>query len=401
MNTISEIWLKDKSTFNQKSLSQILAFAGDGKLYDNSVTSKEFRDLLQKVPSEMLRQFTNDCLVNSFPDSGFALQDIVNQVGSRLDFDVQHGLYKGRKGSIGFDGIWSKDNYSIVVEVKTTDAYRIELEKIAAYRQQLINNGSINKDASSILIVVGRNDTKDLEAQIRGSRYAWDIRVISTESLLKLLSIKETLNDPSTMIQINEILKPQEYTRLDRLIELMFITSQDVQIEDAEEQSSAANVEENATDKLLNQTQADKPEAPVNFTDICIELVEKKLEDHFVRRNRILFSNEDKSIGICCATSKTHTDKKELYYWFAYRQHQHTFLQNFKKSYVAFGCGNEHKTLLIPFEEFCSFIQKMNTTEQNGRKYWHVIITQKNNRLYLYQRGEKDIDVTKYVISNQ
>ena len=32
---------------------------------------------------------------------------------------------------------------------------------------------------SSMLIVVGGEDTGDLEAQIRGSRYAWDIRLVS------------------------------------------------------------------------------------------------------------------------------------------------------------------------------------------------------------------------------
>jgi len=35
-----------------------------------------------------------------------------------------------------------------------------------------------------VLIVVGRQDTGELEAQIRGSRHAWDIRLISAEALL-------------------------------------------------------------------------------------------------------------------------------------------------------------------------------------------------------------------------
>ena len=54
MNSITEIWAKSKGTFDTKSLSQILAFAGDGKLKDNNVTSREFRDLLDQVPSSLL-----------------------------------------------------------------------------------------------------------------------------------------------------------------------------------------------------------------------------------------------------------------------------------------------------------------------------------------------------------
>ena len=44
---------------------------------------------------------------------------------------------------------------------------------LARYRNQLIESRRITKN-SSILIVVGRNDTSDLEAQIRGSRHAWE-----------------------------------------------------------------------------------------------------------------------------------------------------------------------------------------------------------------------------------
>ena len=66
-----------------------------------------------------------------------------------------------------------------MVEVTTTDAYRIDLETLAGYRRGLIASGQITEPESSMLIVVGRKDTGDLEAQIRGSRHAWDIRLVS------------------------------------------------------------------------------------------------------------------------------------------------------------------------------------------------------------------------------
>ena len=142
--------------------------------------------VLSVVPSSLLRQYADDCLEGSFTDSGLALQEIVNQIGHRLGFVVEHGRYRGTQGAIGFDGIWSlPDKRSIIVEVKTTDAYRIDLNTIAGYQGALKIAGKVNEDLSSILIIVGRQDTGDLEAQIRGLRYAWDIRLISVDGLLR------------------------------------------------------------------------------------------------------------------------------------------------------------------------------------------------------------------------
>jgi len=57
---------------------------------------------------------------------------------------------------------------------------------LAQYRSRLVEEGKIDREKSSLLIVVGRQETGDLEAQIRGSRHAWDIRLLSADSLLKL-----------------------------------------------------------------------------------------------------------------------------------------------------------------------------------------------------------------------
>jgi hypothetical protein len=143
------------------------------------------------------QDYADQCLNQSFTDSGLALQDIVNEIGARLGADITPGRYRGTLKHLGFDGLWKFSNgHSIVIEVKTTDAYRIDLNTIADYRKALIENGNITKDTSSMLLIVGRQDTGDLEAQIRGSRYAWDIRIISVDALLRFLSIKEEVEDP-------------------------------------------------------------------------------------------------------------------------------------------------------------------------------------------------------------
>ncbi len=107
-----------------------------------------------------------------------------------------------------------RDAHRLLVEVKTTDAYRINLDVIAGYRQQLIDADKFSASASSILIIVGRQDTGDLEAQIRGSRYAWDTRLISVDAYSRLIAIKENLETPTVTAKIVELLKPREYTRI-------------------------------------------------------------------------------------------------------------------------------------------------------------------------------------------
>jgi len=96
------------------------------------------------------------------------------------------------------------------------------LDRIAEYRTKLVEGKRVSEKASSILIVVGRQDTGDLEAQIRGSRHAWDIRLISAEALLRLVELKENLDDPTVSTRISGILIPREYTRVDAIIDLVF-----------------------------------------------------------------------------------------------------------------------------------------------------------------------------------
>lgn len=399
MNSISEIWINSKETFDSKSLSQILSFAGDGKLKDNNTTSNEFRELLDQVPFELLKQFSENCLTEKFDDSGFALQDVINQIGSRLGFDITNGLYRGRKNEIGYDGIWkSNEDFSIIVEVKTTDVYRINLDTIAEYRNKLIEQRQINKSNSSILIIVGRQDTGDLEAQIRGSRHAWDIRLLSTDSLLQLLALKEKLNDTKTIQQINELLKPKEYTRIDKLIDLIFLTSEDLEIEETSNSEEILDDEEIETvEKDSNHIKA----TPVSFHEECLEKIQSKLGINLIKQTRVSYSNKDKSVGLICAISKPHKQGQFEKFWFAFHPHQQEFLEKFENAFVAYGCGSPQNTILIPFSMFEPAIKNLRQTTKTERMYWHVHIHHRLNNFLLAQpvlgKGS-EIDVTQYKI---
>jgi hypothetical protein len=205
--SLRDLWVTAPDQLRDKHVQQVIAFAGEGKLLDGAAASVEFCTFLAHVPSQILRRYAMECLSEAFPHCGLALQDVVNEVGRRLGFKVTAGRYRGVPGAIGFDGLWVlPGGHGIVIEVKKTLSYRIELNTVVTYRRRLIDDAQLSADQSSILVIVGPQDTEDLEAQIRGSRHAWDIRVVSVDALFRLLSLKEELEDPETVRRIHAIL---------------------------------------------------------------------------------------------------------------------------------------------------------------------------------------------------
>lgn len=391
--TISELWNNSKETFEGKSLQQILTFCGDGRLRDGNNTSEEFRSFLKLVPSDLLETYVNQCLIEPFDSASCALQDIVNELGGRIGFKIQNGLYRGRKNMIGFDGLWKSADNDIIIEVKTTDAYLINLDTIANYRNKLIDSGEIKKENSSILLVVGRKDTGGLEAQIRGSKHAWDIRLISIDSLIKLLRLKEDLlDDENTFYHICQILKPLEFTRLDYLIDTIFITGKDAQYLDESLQVDDISP---VTD-LLKSPKA----APVNFNDSCVIKIQEKLKIKLFKQTKTLYDNKEKNIGIICAVSKNHGNDNSPKYWFAFHSHQMKSLQKYEQSYVCFGCGNENLIFIFAFNDFITYLDKMWTTENGVKKYWHVQIEIKENRerCLLLRSDKQHIDISNKIL---
>jgi hypothetical protein len=87
--SLAEIWTRSPDQLADKQVHQITAFAGSGQLTDGVVASDEFREFLGLIPSELLARYANECLSSSFPGSGFAPQDIVNQIGRRLGTRLQ------------------------------------------------------------------------------------------------------------------------------------------------------------------------------------------------------------------------------------------------------------------------------------------------------------------------
>jgi hypothetical protein len=380
------IWQSNPTAIGQSTIEQVVAMAGDGTLRDGSHCSAELREYLGQVQSTTtLADYIEHCLTSSFSKSGFVLQDLVNELGRRLDYKVENGRYQGTSNAIGFDGIWTApESHSIVVEVKTTDAYRISLDTVAAYRQKLIDAGKIT-GSCSILIIVGREDTGELEAQIRGSRHAWDIRLISADALVKLVQLKEDSDGPETGNKIRSLLVPMEYTRLDGMIDVMFATAKDVEAAVAQDTSDQPEEDEQSGP-------LEKGKSGWEFTDIglldskrakIIDAMSTKMATKLIRRSRALFWDTTHDVRVVCSISKRYMKRSSEPYWYAYHPQWDEFLREGIESFFVLGCMDLDFAFAIPRKTIHENLGGLHTTTTERSTYWHVHIGESEDNQYV------------------
>jgi hypothetical protein len=135
-------WKSARDEVLSLNIEQVVANAGDGNLRDSASSSHELREFLSVVPIEKLFYYARYCRESAFNKSGLVLQDVVNELGRRLEFDVENGLYQGKRNAVGFDGIWRTEGEPpLIVEVKTTDYVTVDLDKLAQYKERLTTAG--------------------------------------------------------------------------------------------------------------------------------------------------------------------------------------------------------------------------------------------------------------------
>ncbi|MDK9700093.1 MAG: hypothetical protein OEM52_08110 [bacterium] len=381
----------------QRKINQIISFAGDGHLKNDSRSSKEFRDFLTEIDNELLIEYGHQCCSESFIDNGFAFQDIVNQIGKRLGFKVKDGLYQGTQNEIGFDGLWRfPDGHNVIIETKISDSYQIPLDRIAEYRKKLIQRGECEDDKSSILLILGRSEksTENLEAQIRGSKFAWITRLISYDSLCKLMKLKDQLDNPTTISKISHILIPREFTRIDSIIDLVFDASE-----------SAFNIEqENTTTPIENKSSSSKVEVikykNEHFREQCVELVSTKFNVVFTRQSQSFYINEHNNTRIIVIVSSLYQKPNANGFWFAFHKKYIDYLKEAKKGYLILGCYSDENILVIPAELILSLIDNLNYTINNYSQHWHLQLNERNGKIDLYLKNHDNLDLSKYRLQN-
>jgi hypothetical protein len=373
------LWSSNPDAIGQFTIEQIVAAAGTGDLRDNTDCAQELREYLSQVTSQKLAEYIERCLSAHFSKSGSVLQDLINELGRRLDYKVTNGRYQGTVNLIGYDGIWvSPEGQTLILEVKTTDAYRIALDTIAGYRDRLLKSTQIMLPCSS-LIVVGREDTGELEAQVRGSRHAWDMRLISADALIKLVQLKENAEGPETGQKIRSLLVPREYTRLDEMVDVMFTAAKDVEraveaLDSEEEQAAGVG---DASERIKGAWEFTDSRILQAKRDEIIRALSHRERTTLIKKSRALYWSADHEKRAAFTISKRYVRKGGPHYWYAYHTQWDEFLREGGRGYFVLGCVDRNHAFAIPADVFRPLMEDLNTTRNDdGTYYWHVQLTE-------------------------
>ncbi len=238
-----------------------------------------------------------------------------------------------------------------------------------SYKDKLIEAGRTQREAST-LIVVGREDTGALEAQIRGSRYAWEMRLISVSALIQLVQVKEKSDDAGTVRQIRELLKPFEYTKIDKIIRVIFSTTQSLETQKEIEPSIQETVEDQDSGKQV-RTDLELLNARRQAAVEAFAILQNR---SLVRRSVTLFSDPEKRFRICCAVSKRY-EKDYQPYWYAYHPAWDAFLESGQEAYFVLACMDRFEAFALPFAWMKQNRSSLNMTERAEKSYWHIPVT--------------------------
>lgn len=312
------------------------------------------------------------------------LQDVVNELGRRLDFVVSGGKYQGTTNAIGFDGVWHSKTATLVVECKTTDAFPVNLEKLAGYREKLINEHAI-PPASGVLLVVARTDTGSLEAQVRGSKHAWAMRIIGLEALIKLVSVKEGSMSEEVVTRIHSLLLPIEYTCVDRIVDIVFTTTED---------KAQALVIDSNPDSGKGANEVDQLSLK-----LAIAASYGKVRDlTLIRRKFSLFSDPgDQTHAVVVLSKRYETDRA---YWYGYLKIQREWLAAAKSSVMVFGMIDRPTSVIaLPFAKLEEIIPKTNYRQYGKREYWDIYFRDHDGKLWLWLPPVgKEEDLSEFVV---
>lgn len=172
------------------TLDDILGLVGtlDDSAGDDTPRERFRRFLRDSVgTTAAVRDYIEACVRSKGTQYDHALQDLVNHAASLIGFEVEFGRYRGAANEIGYDGLWRREDFTIVAEVKTTDAYVIRTSTLVGYVDRLISEGRIaDWDHAMGLYVIARTDAAltQLANSIIAEKRTHQLRIADVDTVL-------------------------------------------------------------------------------------------------------------------------------------------------------------------------------------------------------------------------
>ena len=116
--------------------------------------------------------------------------------------------------------------------------------------------------------------------------------------------IKEKSDDASTLSQIRQLLQPFEYTKIDKIIDVIFTTAANVESQqEIEQQTPAPSDDDQNVPESSKQVRTD-PELLNAKRQQAVEAFSTLKGKELVKRSKTLYWSPDKDLRVCCAASK-------------------------------------------------------------------------------------------------
>lgn len=402
MGELKDLWNLNQKLMENKTINQIDTWISN---LNNEEKKKELREFFGIIPLNKIEDYIEECTKSKSKSAkkdreGFIFQDLVNELGKRLDYDVKFGVYKGKKKAKktekinGYDGLWTKgEDCSIVVESKVSDIF-LNLDTVNEYKEDLVKEGNISANNTSILIVLGREDQKNTTSLIKGSKYSENTVKITAESLVKLAKMKSTNKSRSLDERIKKILKSTTNCDADEIVDILFLENEENMpnkklnkrlIKKIKKVNADAEIyQEKMKNKMFINKNVKK--LPVNFYESAVDNLEKTLKIKLHKqegRSRILYTDNNKKYGILMSISKERKEKYQTKYWFAYHDRFSKYASECEYRYIAFSCGSENKIVLVPMADMEKHKNELNKTIKNEKIHWHVHIIDDGKDIYM------------------
>ena len=204
-------------------------------------------------------------------------------------------------------------------------------------------------------------------------------------------SPRGNMDDPKVELQIQDILFPQEFTRLDRIIDLVFATAEEAQDFEACDADEESDSDESA------------PEIPrANFHSAILPRLEKHFGQPLVKRSRSQWATPDDTVLVSCQVSK-HFDKGADF-WFGLKRNSRESLKEHKNAFCAFGLGSPERVVILPMSFLDPNVDALFSSpdKAGGIQHWHVrFVNTDIGVAMLIDRDRRQLDVSMYLLKDQ
>lgn len=218
---------------------------------------------------------------------------------------------------------------------------------------------------------------------------------------MKLLRVKENSNEAETGQKIRSLFAPVEYTRLDRMVDVVFTAATDVEV-------STELEPEKLIEPLVaaQQISASEPKSPYQFTDsailqgkriVIIGSLATREDTHLLQKSRAQYWNATRDVRAVCSISKRYQGKNQNPYWYAYHPQWDEFLSSAKRTFFVLGCMDRPDAFAIPVHVIRSILPHLHQTVRESGAYWHIHLTEQGGDLAIIVPGSSEsLPLTPY-----